>query len=126
MQDGQPLTFISRALTDTETRYNRKRITCCGLECGEIQPVHVWSTGERPVRSQTSGIHMQQRPERYPKKVTEVQRYDVAIRYHQGKKMFLADALSRAFVPASTCDDSTEYCVHSCTDYIHIPGAVLN
>ena len=54
------------------------------------------------------------------------QRYDVGIRYHQGKNMFLADALLRAFVPESACDDSTAYCAHSCTDYIPIPGAVLN
>ena len=65
-------------------------------------------------------------PRRLQNMFMRLQRYDVAKRYHQGKKMFFPDALSRAFVLALACDDSTEYCVHSCTDYIPIPGAVLN
>ena len=38
--------------------------------------------------------------------IIRLQKYDLAVRYGKGSKMFLADILSRAFVPVSKQDEN--------------------
>ena len=45
-------------------------------------------------------------PKRLQGMIIHLQKYDLEVRYEKGSKMFLADTLSRAFLPAGKQDDS--------------------
>ena len=101
LQEGQPIAFASKSLTDTETRYaNIERellaiVFACHrfntyvlgrpftveLDQKPLEMIHQKSLASAPPRLQ----HM----------LLQLNRYDVPIRYRPGKEMLLADALSR-------------------------------
>ena len=45
-------------------------------------------------------------PKRLQGMIIRVQKYDLEVRYEKGSKMFLADTLSRAFLPAGKQDEN--------------------
>lgn len=123
LQEDHPLAYVSRALTDTETRYAQieKELLAVVYACERF---HQYTFGQhvtvlsdhRPLEA-IAKKELVNCPKRLQNMLMRLQRYDVSIVYHPGKKMYLADTLSRAFINNVECyedDDPKE------TDYIPI------
>ena len=110
LQEGQPIAYASRSLTDTECRYAQieKELLAVvfGLEkfnqyvygkCVDVESDH------KPLEaiSKKSLCHA---PPRLQRMLLRLQRYDFTLRYKPGKEMVIADTLSRA----CTTDDTTD------------------
>ena len=101
LQDGQPITYASKSLTDTETRYTyiERELLAIVFAC---QWFNTYVLG-RPftVESDHKPLEMIHQkslasaPPRLQRMLLQLQQYDVTIRYRPGKEMLLADALSR-------------------------------
>ena len=101
LQDGQPIAYASKSLTDTETRYaNIERELLAILFACQLFNTYVLG---RPftVESDHKPLEMIHQkslasaPPQLQRMLLQLQRYDVTIRYRPGKEMLLADALSR-------------------------------
>ena len=101
LQDGQPIAYASKSLTDTETRYANieRELLAIVFACQRFstyvlgRPFTVESD-HKPLEM----IHQKSlasAPPRLQRMLLQLQRYDVTIRYRPGKEMLLADALSR-------------------------------
>ena len=101
LQEGQPIAFASKSLTDTETRYANieREFLAIVFAC---QQFNTYILG-RPftVESDHKPLEMIHQkslastPSRLQQVLLQLQRYDVTIRYRPGKEMLLTDALSR-------------------------------
>ena len=101
LQEGQPITFASKSLTDTETRYaNIEReflaivFSCQWFKMYILGRLFTVESDYKPLEM----IHQKSlasTPPRLQQMLLQLQRYDVAIRYKPGKEMLLADALSQ-------------------------------
>ena len=104
MQNGQPICYASRALTDTETRYAQieKELLAIVWSCHKFDQyiygrdvVHVDSDHEPLQAVFKKPIH--QSPKRVQRMRMALQNYSLNIRYKKGRLMFIADALSRSY-----------------------------
>ena len=108
MQDGHPISFASRALTDCETRYAQieKELLAIVYACEKfnnyvygrevtVQSDHkpLESIFSKPLSSTTT---------RLQRMLIRLARYRLNIRYTPGKEMHIADALSRAYLQEET------------------------
>ena len=101
LQDGQPIAFASKSLTDTETRYaNIERellaivFACQRFNTYVLGRSFTVESDHKPLEM----IHLKSlasAPPRLQRMLLQLQRYDVTIRYKPGKEMLLADAMSR-------------------------------
>ena len=106
LQDGKPVAFASRALTDTETRYAQieKELLAIVFSVEKFdqftfgRTVHVQSD-HKPLESiLKKPLH--RAPKRLQSMMLRLQRYDILVSYVSGKLLYLADTLSRAFKPS--------------------------
>ena len=101
LQEGQPIAYASKSLTDTETRYANIERELLAIVFA-FQRFNTYVLG-RPftVESDHKPLEMIHQkglasaPPRLQRMLLQLQRYDVTIRYRPGKEMLLADALSR-------------------------------
>ena len=101
LQEGEPIAYASKSLTDTETRYANieRELLAIVFAC---QQFNTYVLG-RPftvesVHKPLEMIHQKSLASASPRlqrMLLQLQRYDVTIRYRPGKEMLLADALSR-------------------------------
>ena len=101
LQEGKPIAYASKSLTDTETRYtNIERellaivFTCQRFNTYVLGRPFTVESDHKPLEM----IHQKSlasAPPRLQRMLLQLQRYDVTIKYRPGKKMLLADALSR-------------------------------
>ncbi|MCG8627028.1 MAG: Ty3/Gypsy family RNase HI domain-containing protein [Proteobacteria bacterium] len=101
VQEGQPIAFASKSLTDTETRYaNIERellaivFACQRFNTYVLGRQFMVESDHKPLEM----IHLKSlasAPPRLQRMLLQLQRYDMTIRYKPGKDMLLADALSR-------------------------------
>ena len=124
LQDGQPIACASKSLTDSETRYaNIERELLAIVFARQRFNTYVL---RRPftVESDHKPLEMIHQkslvsaPPRLQRMLLQLQQYDVTIRYRPGKKMLLADALSRCPSQASgeiKLDMRVDYIVFSKT-----------
>ena len=104
-QNGKPVSFASRALTDTETRYAQieNELLAIVFSCEKFdhftfgRTVHVQSD-HKPLESILKKP-LYRAPKRLQAMMMRLQRYDLIISYVSGKLLYLADTLSRAFSP---------------------------
>ena len=107
MQNGQPIAFASRALTEPETRYAQieKEMLAVVFVLQKFDqyvyghPVTVQSD-HKPLAA-ISNKPLRSAPKRLQGMLLKVQKYDIAIVYKTGPEMYLADTLSRAFLPTT-------------------------
>ena len=105
MQNGQPIAFASRALTDPETRYTQTEMEMLAVVF-VLQKFDQYIYG-RPVTIQSdhkplaaiSTKLLRSVPKRLQGMLLKVHKYDVSIIYKPGPKMYLADTLSRDSSP---------------------------
>ena len=107
MQNGQPIAFASRALTDPETRYAQIEKEMLAVVFA-LQKFDQYVYG-RPVTIQSdhkplaaiSKKPLRSAPKRLQGMLLKVQKYDIVIVHKPGPEMYLADTLSRAFLPTT-------------------------
>ena len=104
LQAGHPLAFASRALTDAEQAYPQidKELLACVFAVEKFHQltygnfVHIKSD-HRPLESLfKKSLHKV--PSRIQKLMIRLMRYNVEISYMPGREMYIADALSRAYL----------------------------
>ena len=113
LQEGRPLAYASRALSDTETRYATIEKDMLAIVFA-LEKWHQYTYGRHVT------VHSDHKPleiitkkplDRVPKRLqgmlVRALAYDIDVQYLSGKEMFLADTLSRAYLP-QTCEDAQE------------------
>ena len=101
LQEGEPIAYASKSLTDTETRYaNIERellaivFTCQQFNTYVLGRPFTVESDHKPLEM----IHQKSlasAPPRLQRMLLQLQQYNVTIKYRPGKEMLLADALSR-------------------------------
>ena len=119
VQEGKPIAFTSKSLTDTETRYaNIERellaivFACQHFNTYVLGMQFTVESNHKPLEM----IHQKSlvsAPPRLQRMLLQLQRYDLTIKYRPGKDMLLADALSRC--PSR---GSEEIKLDMCVDYV--------
>lgn len=105
LQEGQPVAYVSRALTDTETRYAQieKELLAIVFACEKFYAyiygrdiVHVESDHQPLETIMRKPLH--DTPKQLQRMLLQLQKYALDVRYKKGKQMLLADTLSRAYI----------------------------
>ena len=107
LQEGKPIAYASKSLTDTETRYaNIERellaivFTCQWFNTYILGRPFTVESDHKPLEM----IHQKSlasAPPRLQRMLLQLQQYNVTIKYQPGKEMLLTDALSRCPSQAS-------------------------
>jgi len=125
LQDGKPLDYRSRTLTDTEQRYAQIEKEMLAIvfalekfndyTFGAHTTVH---TDHKPLVS-ISKKPLSIVPKRLQRMLIRLQRYDYEIIYKPGTEMFVADTLSRAYLTDKQ-QDFEEFETVQSTDYLAV------
>ena len=101
LQDGRPIAFASKTLTDVETRYANIERECLSV-CFGLEKFHTYVYGHHiTVQNDHKPLEMIQKkpihaaPPHLQHMLLCLQKYDYTIVYRPGKEMVLADRLSR-------------------------------
>ena len=105
LQDGKPISYISRALTPTETRYAQIEKEMLAVVFG-LTKFHQYTFGRltkvvsdhKPLQS-IMRKPLNLAPKRLQGMMLKVFQYDVELEYQPGKDMHIADLLSRQHLP---------------------------
>ena len=127
MQNGQPVTYSSRALTASEKNYSQIEKELLAQVFG-VERNHQYAYGRKVVLwSDHKPLEtickkpLAAAPKRLQRLLLRLQQYDVEIRYKPGPEMYLSDTLSRAYLPTteqSPAEKETER-IHA-VDYLPI------
>ena len=101
LQDGGPIAFASKSLTETESRYTNIEREMLGIVFG-LERFHQYvygrhvdvHTDHKPLEA-ISGKHLINAPPRLARMLLRIRQYDATIKYVPGRDIPLADALSR-------------------------------
>ena len=115
LQEGRPLAYASRALRDAETRYSTIEKEMLAIVFA-LEKWHQYTFG-RPVRIYSDHKPLEsiikkpldRAPKRLQGMLVRALAYDIDVQYLKGKEMFIADTLSRAFLPKGANDDQGEF-----------------
>lgn len=129
LQEGRPLAYASRALSDTETRYATIEKEMLAIVFA-LEKWHQYTFG-RPltVYSDHKPLEaiMKKPLDRAPKRLqgmlVRALTYDFKVQYLKGKDMFLADTLSRASLPYTSVNDQEEFEIINALKYLVMPDA---
>ena len=107
LQKGQPVAFASRALTDRESRYAqiKKELLAVVFALDKFEqyaygrPVTVESD-HKPLEA-IANKPLRCASKRLQGMFLQIQKFDINIVYNPGSRMYLADTLSRAYLPPS-------------------------
>ena len=114
LQDGHPVAYASRSLSSAEQNYAQieKELTAVVFGCEKFHcyvygsPIEV-DSDHKPLVSISTKPLAQASP-RLQRLLLRLQKYNVTINYLPGKYMFVADALSRAFLPDGPVQDDMD------------------
>ena len=114
MQEGLPVAYASRALTDAERRYAQieKELLAILFACEKF---HFYAYGRdvlvqsdhRPLEAVFRKPLHQTTP-RLQRMLLRLLRYRLTVEYTPGKHMYIADTLSRAYLPANITVEERE------------------
>ena len=104
MQDGQPISYGSRAMSDTEQNYAQieKELLAIVFACEKFNDyiygrkvVHI-ETDHKPLES-IFKKEIRMAPKRLQRMRLRLQKYSLEVKYKKGSEMYVADTLSRAY-----------------------------
>ena len=111
MQEGQPVAFSSRALTSTERNYAQ-------IEKELLSIVHGCTRFDQYVYGREITVQTDHKPlenifkkpllsapKRLQRMLLQLQKYNLTLVYKPGKELFIADTLSRAYLPDDTASE---------------------
>ena len=111
MQDGQPIAFASRALTNTEQRYAQIEKEALAIVFA-LEKFHQYTFGRRiHIESDHKPLEsivkkpLHRAPKRLQNMLMRMLNYDTEIHWKKGETMYLADTLSRAYLPDTDGSD---------------------
>ena len=115
LQKGKPISYASRTLTDTETRYAQIEKEMLAIVFS-LEKFHQYTFG-RPVivRSDHKPLEsilkkpLSSAPRRLQGMMMRLQKYNIDVHYECGAKMYIADLLSRAYLPEVGREDDREF-----------------
>ncbi|KAL5020231.1 hypothetical protein ScPMuIL_003123 [Solemya velum] len=117
MQNEQPIAFASRALTSTEKNYAQIEKECLAIvfACEHFNQyifgrdiIHVQSD-HKPLQS-IFNKPLLSAPKRLQRMLLRLQRYRLEVKYKKGTEMYIADMLSRAYLPLKSVKEATNDC----------------
>ena len=104
-QDGKPLGYASRALSATECEYAQIEKECLAIVFS-LERFHQYTFGRKTIiHSDHKSLEMIVRkplhkaPKRLQGMILRVIQYDIEVVYKKDKEMYIADSLSRAYLP---------------------------
>ena len=112
MQNGQPVPFASRVLTPPETRYAQieKELLAIVFACDRFE-VYIYGRDHVTIESDHKPKEMivlkplSSATKRLQRMLLQLQTYTLDVKYKKGEHMYLADTLSRAYIPeVNVCD----------------------
>ena len=115
LQQGKPVVYISRALTETEQRYAQIEKEMLAIVYS-LEKLNQYVFG-RHVKIQSDHKPLEailrkplaSAPRRLQGMMMSLQKYDFEVRYQQGTRMHIADTLSRAFLPTTDHPSGAEF-----------------
>ena len=130
MQNGHPIAYASRALTETESRYAQIEKEMLAIVFS-VEKFNDFTFGRRTVvhtdHKPLESIFMKplhRAPKRLQGMLIRLQKYDLVVQYERGSRMFLADTLSRAYLPSGAQIES-EFETINMMNYLPISEARL-
>ena len=107
MQNSQPVTYASRALTPTKICYTQieKELLAIVFTCEHFN-AYIYGRNGVSVESDNQSIvkkPLNSAPKRLQRMLLQLQKYDLTVRYKKGKLMHLANTLSRAYLSDTQC-----------------------
>ena len=114
MQEGQPVAYASRALTDTEQRYAQIEKECLAI-VWSCEKFHQYLFGRDLVTVESDHQplesifkkNLEKAPARLQRMLLRLQKYNLKVVYKRGKDMLVADTLSRAYLTEESLSKST-------------------
>ena len=88
-QHGQPIAYISRALTSTEQRYAQIEEECLAI-IYSLERFHQYTFSRNALVHSDHKKPLASPPQRLQGMMMRLQRYDITVSYERGKNMFLA------------------------------------
>ena len=120
MQEGQPVTYASRALIQAEQRYSQLEKELLAQFFG-LEHNHHYTLGRRvPLWTDHKPLvsiykkPLVSAPKRLQRLLLRLQQYDVDLKYKPGSEMYVADAISKA-----SLDNTTQSKAEEETESIH-------
>lgn len=134
LQEGRPIAYASKALTETQQNYATIEKEMLAITFG-CEKFHTYlynrkvmvETDHRPLES-IFKKPLHKVPMRLQRMLLRVQSYDLVVRYKQGKLMYVADTLSRSTVanPNDDFDDEIELHVNMLVNNLPVSDAQLS
>ena len=106
MQNGQPVAYASRALTPPETRYAQieKELLAIVFACDRFE-AYIYGRDRVSIESDHKPLEtivlkpLSSAPKRLQRMLLRLQKYTLDVKFKKGEHMYLADTLSRAYIP---------------------------
>ena len=114
IQDGQPIAYSSRSLTDVEGRYAQieKEMLSIVHACKKFHPYifgkEVTVYNDHKPLEQILKKPLLAAPMRLQRMILNLQWYDLIVKYRKGKEMYLPNTLSRAYLPDTPNPEITD------------------
>ena len=116
MQEGQPVCFAARALTETEQRYAVIEKECLAI-CFACDKFHQYIMCKEKVQVETDHKPLETifkkpilaAPKRLQRMLLKVQKYQLQVQHKTGSSMFIADMLSRIKMSPQCRKETTHY-----------------
>ena len=128
LQEGRPLAYASRALSDTETRYATIEKEMLAIVFA-LEKWHQYTYGRhitvysdhKPLES-IAKKPLDRAPKRLQSMLVRALAYDIDVHYINGKETFLADTLSRAYLPQTCEGEQEEFEIINALTYLVMSG----
>ena len=123
LQEGKPVAFASRALSSAEKNYSQLEKEMLAIVFALRRFDQYVYGREVLVESDHQPLEtilrkpLHEAPRRLQRMMTELQRYGLTVNYLKGENMYLADTLSRAFLPIIESDYDNDERVCAFTSY---------
>mgnify|MGYP001557088947 CR=1 FL=1 len=119
LQDDRPVAYASRAMTKCEENYAQIEKEMLAISFG-CERFHDYLYGQKEVHVETDHKPLEaiikkpihKAPSRLQRMLLRIQPYNLQVKYKKGSQLYIADALSRHYLPYSGVSDNDEYEVH--------------